>query len=119
MRYDFYLHAYKGKGIYQYYCNVNKNDIKYNLNEFIFYVQGVFKFVDYSKDIQHDRSDMLDYSVLSEAELFQAEVAYNLEYILALHEIAAIQRTIKEFASTVNVSDDTKKEYYFNIGIPE
>lgn len=121
MRYDFFLHAHKHKGVYQYFCNVNKNDLQHAMDHFIHYCQGEFKFVDYGNYgvITNPHCDMIDYSVLSEAELFQAEVAYNSEYLLTLDEVVAIQRIMKEYVINVPDPAETNDQYFFNIGNPE
>ena len=118
MTYDFFLHAHKHKGFYQYYCNVNKNDTMHSMDHYINYSEGKFQFLDYSI-VSKPYRDMIDYSVLTEAELFQAEVAYNSEYILTLDEVVAIQTIMKEYVKNVPDPAETNDQYFFNIGNPE
>lgn len=94
------------------YCNLIKGDIEHNKCEFIKYKNSSFRFVDYNNN---SMEPMLDYTVLNEAERFQASLVYEEKYHVTMDEMIAIQQEIKNHVKEYGMSSMLSKRLHFNI----
>lgn len=117
MEFDFLLSVHTFKNINQYFCNLHKGDLMHSANEYINYMLGKFNFVDYSS-YHHPYTDMPDYTLMDEAELFQEALVFDKKYICTFEEVIAIQRTMKDYAENHKPNKGNNQEYKFNLGIP-
>lgn len=101
------------------YCNLIKGDIEHNKSTFIKYKKSTststftFRFVDY--DNNQRMQPIQDYTVLNEAERFQAALVYEEKYLVTMDEMIAIQQEIKNHVKEYGMSSVLGKRLHFNI----
>lgn len=113
MTYDFGMFVPKISSVREVYCNLNKGDSEHKMDQYIRYTGTVFVFVDYQA-IGLCVQDMIDYTVLDEAELFQELLVYDKKYLCTLEEIIGIQNKMKEHRR-ICVEMGDKNMCYFNL----
>ncbi|EHU8781148.1 hypothetical protein N0S44_000383 [Escherichia coli] len=118
MEFDFLISVHTFKNTHQYFCNLNKGDLMHSANEYIHFMDGKFTFIDYSS-LQYPHQDMPDYTIMNEAELFQASLVFDKKYICTFEEVITIQNEMKEYASLNKPNEGINQEYKFNIEIPK
>lgn len=100
-------------------CNLYKGDLNYTRGKVIKFWNSQFYLMDLGTGFSCKETDMLDYTLMDDAALFQESLVFDKKYICTFEEVIAIQNEMKEYDSLNKGNVSINQEYKFNIGIPE
>lgn len=77
------------------HSNLYKGDLNYTRDKLIKYENADFYLMDFNTGFRGKATEMLDYTVLDDAALFQEALVFDKKYICTLEEMIELQRRIK------------------------
>lgn len=77
------------------HSNLYKGDLNYARDKILKYWNADFYLMDFSTGFRGKATEMLDYTVLDDAALFQEALVFDKKYICTLEEMIELQRRIK------------------------
>lgn len=117
---DFHIGTWMYTGEFITCCNLYKGDLNYARDKLIKFENSQFYLMDFSTGFRGKATDMLDYTLMDEAALFQEALVFDKKYNCTLEEIVEIQRRIKfihkDCIDKWCKTGETNFSNYFNLG---
>ncbi|WP_210765589.1 hypothetical protein [Escherichia coli] len=117
---DFHIGTWMYTGEFITCCNLCKRDLNYARDKLIKFENSQFYLMDFSTGFRGKATDMLDYTLMDEAALFQEALVFDKKYNCTLEEIVEIQRRIKfihkDCIDKWCKTGETNFSNYFNLG---
>lgn len=117
---DFHIGTWMYTGELITCCNLYKGDLNYTRGKVIKFWNSQFYLMDLGTGFSCKATDMLDYTLMDDAALFQESLVFDKKYICTLEEIVEIQRRIKcihrECIDKWCKTGETNFSNHFNLG---